>query len=556
MNIDEADVVIIGAGAGGGSCAWALANAGVKVALLDAGPHYDPFTDYQLDKPNWEMQGFPPKPRSEGAYSFAPMQPIENDDLRSWNHVRGHVNRSQSRQGRRYHHVRGIGGSTLHFTGEVHRFHPHAMQMGSRFGVAADWPLTYAELEPFYQQAEEVIGVAGPATDSVRYRSQAYPLPAHEPSYASKKLREAGARTGLNWVENSVGALSQSYDGRPACNYCGGCNHGCPRTDKGSVDVTFIRKALATGRCHVFANTEVLRLIAGDNDRITAVECVDACGHTFRVQPKVLVVACGAVQTPRLLLLSHNASAPNGIGNETGHVGRHFMETLFWMSAGLHPEALGSHRGLPSDIICWDYNAPDAIPGVIGGCRFSPATAETGLAGPAKYAQRVLKGWGVQHKQALRKVFGRALAVGSIGEFLPNEKTYIDLDPGKSDVYGRPLARIHSWLADGEIQRLNFMAGKCREILTGVGVETLFEEYGSYDMFSATHVFGTTRMGNDPETSVVDNYGRSHRWKNLFIADASIFPSSGGGEAPSLTIEALAIRSAAHIRRLLARREV
>jgi choline dehydrogenase-like flavoprotein len=237
-------------------------------------------------------------------------------------------------------------------------------------------------------------------------------------------------------------------------------------------------------------------------------------------------------------------------------VGKHFMETLFWASSGLHPGPLGSHRCLPSDSICWDYNAPDAVPEVIGGCRFSSNVAEADLLGPINYAARVIGGWGKSHKRAMREVFGNVLSVGAIGESLPNAGSYVDLDPEERDANGLPLARIHSFLPELELRRLDFMARKSREILKASGVGQVVEEYGSYDTFSATHVFGTCRMGRDPGESVVDPYCRSHRWGNLFIVDASVFPSSGGGEAPSLTIEALAIRSADHLFELMKRREL
>ena len=201
------------------------------------------------------------------------------------------------------------------------------------------------------------------------------------------------------------------------------------------------------------------------------------------------------------------------------------METLYWTSSGLHPEPLGSHRGLPSDAICWDYNAPDAIPGVVGG-------------------------WGRSHKKRMREQFGRVLSIGGIGENLPDPGSFIDLDPKEKDAFGQPKARIHSHLADTEIKRLSFMAKTCRKILQAAsGVEKPFEEYGAYDNFNATHVFGTCRMGDDPESSVVDAYCRSHRWRNLLVVDASLFPSSGGGESPSLTIYALALRAAEHFSR-------
>lgn len=552
------DVVVIGSGAGGGAAAWALSRRGVRVLVLEAGPPFDPFKDYRLSTPGWEQHNFPEKPGSTGRYTFAPLQALESrwQDLRSWNRHSGAMIAGDRRRGHAYHHVRGVGGSTLHFTGEAHRLLPQAMTMQSSFGVAADWPFDYDALEPYYCEAERLIGVAGPIENRLRPRSERYPLPAHPLSYASQHLGAGCRKLGLTWAPNAVAALSAPYEGRPRCNYCGNCNRGCPLTDKGTVDITFLRKATASGRCTVKARSAVTRLEAGDGDRVSSVVYRDVDGSEHRIAAKVVVVACGAIETPRLLLLSEGSNARDGLANESGLVGRNFMETLAWKSSGLHAGPLGSHRGLPVDSICWDFNSPDAIPGVIGGCRFAPGMAEADLVGPINYATRVVGGWGKSHKQALRRVFGNVLSVGAIGENLPNDGSYIDLDPQARDDQGLPLARIHSFLPERELRRLEFMARKSREILKASGVEQIFEEYGTYDMFSSTHVFGTCRMGHDASASVVDPYGRSHRWRNLFIMDASVFPSSGGGESPSLTIEAIAIRSSEHLVRLLKRREL
>ncbi len=553
----DADVVIVGAGAGGAACAWSLASRGVRVLLLESGPWYLPQRDNRLHLPDWEQQAFPDGKDHSLPYSFAPMQTLspEHADLRSWNHNFGPA-AAATRLAQKYHHVRGVGGSTLHFAGEAHRLHPAAMRMASRFGVAADWPLSYAELEPYYSTAEHLVGVAGASHDAQRPRSRPYPLAPHPFSFASQHIGAGCARLGLSWTPNPLAILSAPWQGRPGCNYCGQCARGCPRADKGSADVTFIAQALASGRCTVQDGCHVTSIVAGPAGRVARLSWVDAAGAAHALQPRVLVLACGAVQTPRMLLAATSASAPEGLANESGQVGRKFMETLAWTSSALHPQPLGSHRGVPADGICWDFNGPDAIAGTPGGVRFNVGMAESDLTGPINYARRVARGWGSAHRASMRANFGRVLSVGALGEFLPNDGTYVDLDPSKRDEHGLALARIHSRVDTPELRRLAFMAEKCRAILQAAGTDKPFEEFGTYDSFNATHVFGTCRMGNDRRRSVVDCNCRSHAWRNLFIADASVFPSSGGGESPSLTIEALAIRVGAHIRDRLAARDL
>jgi choline dehydrogenase-like flavoprotein len=548
MSDADFDVVVVGAGAGGSAAAWRLASHGKRVLLLDAGPAFDPLTDYRLDQPDWELSSFPDKPGSRGRYSFAPMQALDpaHDDLRSWNRIHGRFNRGEHRiaSGEGYHHVRGIGGSTLHYTGEAHRMNPHSMRLASEYGVGADWPLDYAALEPYYVEAENLIGVAGPADPGDRWRSAPYPLPPHRTCRASRYLGKAAQGLGWGWEVSPRAALSLPYDGRLPCNYCGGCARGCPRGDKGSVDVTFVAKARASGRCEIRPSWAVVGLVVGDGRRIAAVDCVGPDGKRVRVDTPQLVLAGGAIETPRLLL-AHNAAHPRQrIGHESGQLGRNLMESSGWTSVGLAGEDLASFGGLPADAICWTFNRPDAVEGVVGGYKLSAAIHECDLMGPVAYARRAVPGWGRAHKAQVRQQFGRAVAISATGEFLPNEGSFVDLDPGQADDHGLPLARIHTHNDAMTLRRLAAMARSCRLLMQAAGVETLVEEYGSYDFYSAAHVFGTCRMGKDPATSVVDADLRAHGWENLLICDASVFPSSGGGEAPSLTIQALAIRAA------------
>ncbi len=533
------DAVVVGAGAGGGAVAWRMTQRGWRVLLIDAGPAFDPEHDYGLDRPDWEKQRFRHKPGSEGETSFATLQALDPAlaDLRSWSLAQGPTHRESRRavSGPGYHRVRGIGGSTLHFVGEAHRMNPESMRMRSRFGVAADWPVQYAELEPFYVEAERVLGVAGPTTAGDRWRSAAYPLSAHPLSRASRRLARGAAALQISWQANPRSALSAVYDGRPSCNYCGGCTHGCPRRDKGSADVTFIAKAKASGNCEVRPEHTLLRIVSGKGGRIEAIEVADATRRVQRIATPRLVLACGAVETPRVLLLQR--------GLASAQVGRNFLESVAWTSVADAGEPLMSFGGLPADAISWDRNRPDAIPGVIGGFRLGAAIHEADMIGAIAHAQRAVPGFGRAHKEAMRRSVGSLVAVGAVGESLPHEGSRIDLDLRRKDDFGRPLARIHSHVDAMTVKRLQAMAAATRALLEASGAGTLVEEFGTYDYFSSAHVFGTCRMGDDPRSSVVDANLRLHGSPNLWICDASVFPSSGGGEAPSLTIQALALRA-------------
>jgi len=539
------DAVVVGAGAGGAATAWRMTQRGWRVLLLDAGPAFDPDADYGLERSDWEKERFRHKPGSLGEISVAPLQRLDPGlmrELRSWSLGQGPSNREATRavSGPGYHHVRGIGGSTLHFVGEAHRMNPASMAMKSRFGVAADWPVSYAELEPYYLEVERFLGVAGPLEARDRWRSAPYPLPAHPLSRASRKLGQGASALGFAWDANPRCALSRPYDGRPSCNYCGGCTHGCPRRDKGSADVTFIAKAQASGRCEVRANTTLVRIVRGTGKHtgvIDAIDVVDGTGRRQRIATPRLVLACGAVETPRLLLLER------GLAAASGQVGRNFMESVAFTSVGRVDEPLLSFGGLPADAITWQHNRPDAVAGVIGGYRMSAAIHEADMTGAIAHAQRAVPGFGREHKRQMRRAVGSTLAIGAVGESLPHERSKVDLDPRRKDAFGRSLARIHSFVDAATVSRLRAMAASTRGLLAAAGVQTLVEEFGTYDHFSSAHVFGTCRMGADPRTAVVDADLAVHGFEGFHICDASVFPSSGGGEAPSLTIQALALRA-------------
>jgi choline dehydrogenase-like flavoprotein len=541
MKNDDSDVIIIGSGAGGGTAAWALSRKGIKVTLLEAGPSYSAL-DYHLDKEGWE-KSFPHKLNPNSSYLVAPMQKlaIENDDLRSWNHIQGRLNVTDTRQSQGYHHVKGVGGSSLHFTGEAHRLNPLSFKHYSQHGVAADWPLSYQDLEPYYVEAETFVGVAGEQSFSETLGARGHFQPAHNLSYASQHIARGFDKCGLSIKKNSLAVLSRSKQGRPPCNYCGGCLRGCSVGDKGSIDITYIKSAIATGNCTVIANANVIKIEAAANDQVKGVY-YEHQGLVKYAAAKTVIVAAGAVHTPRLLLNSSNQYCPDGLANESGQVGKNFMETVLWTSSGIIDKDIASNRGLPVDFVCWDYNSPDSIDNIVGGCRFGPAQVESDIAGPISYSQRVVAGFGLEHKQQMRQAFGKVISIAGIAESLPNAGTFVKLSK-QVDSLGLPLAEIHSYVDEGCLGRLRFMAKKSREILAACDSIKTIEEFSSYDYFSSTHVFGTCRMGLEANSSVVDAYCRSHRWNNLYIMDTSVFPSTGGGESPGLTVQALTLRA-------------
>ena len=545
----DADVVIVGAGAGGLAAAWRLTAAGMRVVLIEAGRAYRPEVDYPQDQDDFELHDLPFDPvndeRGKPRYAFGPQQEVgpEWDDLRSRNTGQGRFVEGDHREYQVYSHVRGVGGSTLHFQGEAHRFHPDSLRMRTLFGAGADWPLAWEELDRYYTIAEERIGVAAPP-NPLRPRGTGTALPAHPLSYASRQLAHGFTSVGATLLPNSLAILSRPYDRRPPCNYCNSCTQGCPIGDKGSADVTFLPAAQATGRLDLRTGAQAVEIEVGRDGRPAAVVCEDRKGARSRIPARFVVLAAGAIETPRLLLNSRSRLHPDGVGNAHGQVGRNLTESLFWTSVALLPARVDSFRGIPIDGSAWEFAVPHRGNGWVGGFRLATAHGATDLRGPAAYAERLVPGFGRAHAQRMRETFGHAVGLFVAGEWLPNERTFVDLDRWQRDSDGVPLARITSMLGDNERNLLRSMAGTARSILSATTGAEIVEQTSTLDLFVASHVLGTCRVGAEPASSVADAEGFCHGVPNLAFADGSALPSSGCGDSPFLTITAMALRTA------------
>ena len=549
--MSDADVVVVGAGAGGLAAAWRLATQGVRVTLIEAGRQYLPSHDYPQTTADFELQDFPYDPERDATgkarYGFGQAQDIgpEWDRYRSHNRVFGRYVAGNRRHFARYEHVRGVGGSTLHFQGEAHRYHPHALDMHARFGSGDDWPLPYGELERYYDLVEERVGVAAPTENEWRPRTTAPTFPPHRLSYASQRLAPAFAAIGAPLLPNALAILPQAYDGRPPCNYCNSCTQGCPLGDKGSADAVWLPSAQATGRLVLVTQAQVLQIEVDARGRAAGVVCRKADGSHMRTRGRAVVLAGGAIETPRLLLLSAGAGFPDGLANRNGQVGRHLTEHLSWSAVALLSERVDAHRGQPIDGTAWRFAVPSASPrGYVGGFRLSTAHGALDLRGPAAYAERLVDGFGRAHQERIAAQFGHAVGLLAMGDWLPNDATYVDLDPALRDEAGLPVARLHSHLGENERQLLRHMADTTRALVAAVPGAEIVEETSALDLCAPAHVLGTCRMGSDPLASVADADGISHDVPNLAFADGSLLPSSGNGDSPSLTIMALALRTA------------
>ena len=508
------DAVVIGTGAGGGPLLWRLARAGCSVVALEAGRHWLPARDFATDEKAQAGLFWSDERLSAGA-----------DPLAFGNNNSGI----------------GVGGSTLHFTAYTPRPQDDDFRLRSTSGAGVDWPLGYAELEPYFDELEALIGVSGPETYPWGPpRKSAYPLPPLPLNAAAKLMQRGCAELGIATSEAANAALSRDWaaPGRPlrhACTQRGFCQAGCTTGAKGSVDVVFIPPALSLGaelRPECFA-TRIERNASG---AVTAVIYMQG-GREKRQRCRNVFLCGGAIETPRLLLLN------DGLANGSGQVGRNFMAHTGLQLWGFFDAATEPWRGIPGGLISEDMHRPSG-PGIdfAGGYLLQSIGVM-----PVTYASQLARSGHAPFGRALGEHLARydhVAGINILGECLPAGGNYLELS-GERDGRGLAKPRIH-FSAGANEQKLHDHAERT--------MRAIWQAAGARDSWAFrryAHIMGTCRMGNDRESAVVDADGRAFDVPGLHISDNSIFPSALAAN-PALTLMALSLRIAD---RFLARRQ-
>jgi len=517
---EPVDVCIVGAGAGGAVLAKELAEAGLKVVVLDAGPRFNP-ARYPTDRPDFEIRA---------PDVFLPRDPRR--DVYTWG----------SRRWFRYTRVKGVGGSTLVYVGVLPRFHPSDFRTRSRDGVGEDWPFTYEELEPYYTRVEYIIGAAGDDTLNpfAPPRSRPYPTPPHPFNCASQHMKRAADRLGWHMAHSPVAMPTLPWQGRPNSIGCGACRLGCKIRAKGSVDVTYIPLAEKTGNVEIRPESMAFEITVGKDGRARSVRYFDAQGRIQEQPARLIAVAGNAIETPRLLLMSTSSLFPNGLANSSGVVGKYFMEHIAVFATLVLPDRVDAWKGIPAGGLIQDfYETRPEHPFARG----FTIEINTGWQWPVSLARRI-PGWGTEHKKRLLEVFGHTVGLGSVGEQLPDERNQVELDPEVKDIYGLPAPRLTNEPRENDRAMIRAIVQRMHDLAEAAGAT--FLEPPRYVPGGSSHYMGTCRMGTDPRTSVVNPWQQTHDVPNLFIVDSSVFVT-GAAVNPSLTIMALATRTAKYI---------
>jgi len=516
----HADVIVIGSGAGGGVIAKELGEAGLTVIVLEAGKRFKPYQDYSTHTLDFEVRAWE---------TFAPAD------------VRRDLYTAPSRNPFSYIRVKGVGGSTVIYHAMNPRFHESDFRVCSEDGVADDWPISYADLEPYYTKVECELGVSGPeGPDRNPFeppRSRPYPTPAHEFNAASRVIKRGADRLGLHLVREPLAIPTRDWNGRPACINAGTCTMGCKISAKSSIDVSYIPKAEKTRQVEIRSECMARKISVGLDGRARSVVYFDKDGEETEIFARVIVVAGNAVETPRLLLLSKSRMFPDGLANSSGLVGKRFMEHLSVFAHGVFPERLDPWRGVPTGGIIQDFYATKSTNNFVRGWTTS---VENEGQWPLATALRI-DGWGMQHKTRMKEIFGHVVGIASDGEQLPSESNQITLDFSVKDDHSLPVPHIINRWGTNDAAIIAAMAKSHAELLEASGATEISVQ--PCVAGGSSHYLGTCRMGTNPNTSVVDPWCRTHDVPNLFIGDGSVFVT-GAAVNPALTISAIAARTA------------
>ncbi|MBF0255601.1 MAG: GMC family oxidoreductase [Gammaproteobacteria bacterium] len=556
------DVCVIGSGAGGGPVAWSLSQAGYSVLVLEKGPWLRD-ADFAKDElACCRRSHYTPNLRDE-------QHVLEDAD------GQGGWRALPSREsGRDFWNGNLVGGSSNLMSGFFHRMKPKDFRLLSEYGPIeganlADWPISYADLEPYFTRIESLVGVSGQARphSQLEPRSTAdFPLPPTAEHPVANWIDQTCEQLGLTPVRVARAILPQPYQGRHVCSYSGYCgSYGCNTGAKGSARVAFIEPALASGRCQLRPNSQVRRLISDAQGRVREAEYLDAQGQLQRVSAKLFVVACQAIESARLLLASPGPAHQQGLGNHSGQLGRNLLFSAGGAGGGYFTYAkLDEARQAQLRVLgpfvnralqhWYEIQDPAFAPGLAKGGTIEFLMAHPNAIPLARSAasQDGKPLWGLPLKRKLERWFSedRKLSFEVFNDWLPTDDCFVSLDPAVKDKWGMAVARVRLGAHPRDLQVGRYLAEQGERVLKAMGADWVSSSVSAAP--PPNLVAGGCRFGSDPAHSVLDPDCRVWGAENLFVTDASFMPT--GGSVPyTWTIYANALRVAERIAEQLAK---
>jgi len=551
----KVNAVVVGSGAGGSVVAKELSEAGLTVVLLERGRHYTA-RDAHHDILRCQESG------NSGPLGFGPdiranprtfrLRPGETARI---------IYPNENGYGRT---AAAVGGGTVAYGCMAWRFVEKDFKLRSLYGTPSgttieDWPITYAELEPFYTKAEWEVGISGEAGSNPfeSYRGKPYPLPPMPHDRQAQFFIRGARKLDLHPFPLPVAIARLAYEGRPPCVHCLYCEGFlCEINAKSSMHVTMIPKALATGNCELRAQCMVREVTSDQQGRVRGVIYFGPDKKLYEQLADLVVVSCSATESPRLLLNSKSKLFPTGLANRTDQVGRHIMDHHGGAGVmGFFEEQVFEPTGPGFTVALADYVHNRGA--VLGGGMISTRGEFHHPLTFARYCGGYFgeRPWGKKAKDFVRRYFRSCVALYAPGQGMPTESNRVDIDPSLRDAWGIPVVRVTHCLHPMDLRSSHFFHNRMIELLQAAGAITEFlphqftEEQTEEAIKQINrgglgdHQVGGCRMGNDPKASVLNRYCQAHDVDNLFVVDGSCFPTIGGFN-PSLTIQANAFRAA------------
>jgi choline dehydrogenase-like flavoprotein len=524
---DTADALIIGAGPTGAVAAKRLAESGIKVVVLEQGdwPDYSKARAGHADYEITADRDWSANPNRRQAPADYPISDTDSDIAAVM--------------------YNAVGGSSVIFAAHWQRNMPSDFCVRTLDGVGDDWPLTYEDLQPYYERVEEDFGISGLVGDPAFPPGKGPPLPPAPLAPMGRRVAAAHNRLGWHWWPAPNAIATRPYKNLQPCTQRATCMWGCVEGAKGSADRTHWPGNVSLG-VRIITGARVRRLETNGRGLATGAMYADRAGAEHFQAANVTILAANGIGTPRLLLASANSKYPSGLANSSDLVGRRLMMHPFGTVVGLFDDDLGSTHGFwGQHLHSLEFYETDTSRGFVRGAKWG--LQPTG--GPVAMTRSYPWGeenaiWGSGFHDGIRKRLGHSAMWGIIAEDLPDDENRVVLDPVLKDANGIPAPKIIYRMSENSYRLLKFHLARARESLKAAGayetvVAPLIRETG-------WHLLGTTKMGPDPQTSVVNPWGRCHDIPNLFIFDGSIWPTSSGMN-PTATIAAMSLWCAEHL---------
>ena len=555
------DVIIVGSGAGGGMAAYMLTKAGARVCLMEAGGPWDNTTDDSaMLRWNYETM------RRGGS---TPERPFGEFDacIGGWE-IPGEPYIRAEGTNFSWWRARMVGGRTNHWGRISLRFGPDDFRRGDLDGLSPNWPITYADISPYYDRLDRLVGIFG-SYENIPNSPDSVFLPPPRPRAYELMVLDASKRLNVTCVPARLSILTRALPGRQACHYCGQCNRGCRVNANFTSTNVLIAPARQTGKLTLMTNAMVREIKTNAQGLATGVAYIDKTdGQDKEVRGRVVVLAASAMESARLLLNSKSSKFPNGLANGSGWVGKALTDTTGTDVAGFIPRLVGRQRYNEDGVggghvyMPWwlDNKTLDFPRGyhieVWGGMGMPGAGFMGGIHRYPKGG-----GYGRQLKQDYRDYWGTTIGFSGRGEMIPNAGSYCELDPVQKDAYGIPVLRFHWQFTDHEYNQVRHMQQTFRALVDAMGgqvfspMPTREQGYGIAAGGTIIHELGGTRMGADASSSVLNGWCQAHEVKNLFVTDGAPFVSQAD-KNPTWTIMALAMRTSDHISTLMRQRAI